>query len=67
VTGHSLGGTPVNSDEGMTTSPEHSEARLLVPSLMFVTLVVAAVSSLGTWTTCASSRKPVSTPSPSVR
>lgn len=32
----------------MSASPEHSEARLLVPSLMFIALVVAAVASLGT-------------------
>lgn len=32
----------------MSTTPEHSEARLLVPSLMFIALVVAAVASLGT-------------------
>ena len=32
----------------MTTEAERSEARLLVPSLMFVALVVAAVASLGT-------------------
>ncbi|RJL36164.1 MFS transporter [Bailinhaonella thermotolerans] len=32
----------------MAASPERSEARLLVPSLMFVALVVAAVASLGT-------------------
>jgi MFS family permease len=32
----------------MTTAPERSEARRLVPSLMFVALVVAAVASLGT-------------------
>jgi hypothetical protein len=32
----------------MSTTQERSEARLLVPSLMFVALVVAAVASLGT-------------------
>lgn len=32
----------------MSTVREHSEARLLVPSLMFIALVVAAVASLGT-------------------
>lgn len=32
----------------MSTTREHSEARLLVPSLMFIALVVAAVASLGT-------------------
>jgi MFS family permease len=32
----------------MTTNPERSEAGPLVPSLMFVALVVAAVASLGT-------------------
>ena len=32
----------------MNTDPERSEARLLVPCLMFVALVVAAVASLGT-------------------
>ena len=31
----------------MSTTWEHSEARLLVPSLMFIALVVAAVASLG--------------------
>lgn len=31
----------------MSTIREHSEARLLVPSLMFIALVVAAVASLG--------------------
>ncbi|RDG37783.1 MFS transporter [Streptomyces corynorhini] len=31
----------------MSTTREHSEARLLVPSLMFIALVVAAVASLG--------------------
>ncbi|MDH6623187.1 putative MFS family arabinose efflux permease [Streptomyces sp. LBL] len=31
----------------MRTTGEHSEARLLVPSLMFIALVVAAVASLG--------------------
>ncbi|TDU91640.1 MFS transporter [Kribbella voronezhensis] len=31
-----------------STGPEHSGARLLVPSLMFIALVVAAVGSLGT-------------------
>lgn len=31
----------------MSTTPEHAEARLLVPSLMFIALVVAAVASLG--------------------
>ncbi len=41
MTGHSLGGTPANSDEA-------PEPRLLVPSLVFVALVVAAVASLGT-------------------
>ena len=32
----------------MTTTPERTEAPLLVPSLMFIALVVAAVASLGT-------------------
>jgi hypothetical protein len=32
----------------MSTTPEQSEVRLLVPSLMFIALVVAAVASLGT-------------------
>ena len=32
----------------MSTTREHSEVRLLVPSLMFIALVVAAVASLGT-------------------
>jgi MFS family permease len=32
----------------MSTTPEHPQARLLVPALMFVALVVAAVASLGT-------------------
>ncbi|MEU0038723.1 MFS transporter, partial [Streptomyces sp. NPDC006333] len=32
----------------MTTTRERSEARLLVPALMFTALVVAAVASLGT-------------------
>lgn len=32
----------------MSTTPEPSETRLLVPSLMFIALVVAAVASLGT-------------------
>ncbi|GIG55858.1 MFS transporter [Longispora fulva] len=32
----------------MSTTPEHSEARLLVPSQIFIALVVAAVASLGT-------------------
>ncbi|MEU1686479.1 MFS transporter [Micromonospora sp. NPDC005707] len=32
----------------MSTNPERSEARLLVPALMFIALVVAAVASLGT-------------------
>jgi predicted MFS family arabinose efflux permease len=32
----------------MSTALEHSEGRLLVPSLMFIALVVAAVASLGT-------------------
>lgn len=32
----------------MSTTREHSEARLLVPCLMFIALVVAAVASLGT-------------------
>ncbi|MDQ1034629.1 putative MFS family arabinose efflux permease [Streptomyces sp. V3I8] len=31
----------------MSTTREHSETRLLVPSLMFIALVVAAVASLG--------------------
>jgi predicted MFS family arabinose efflux permease len=31
----------------MSTTREHSEARLLVPSLVFIALVVAAVASLG--------------------
>ncbi|MGG7575585.1 MFS transporter [Streptomyces sirii] len=31
----------------MSTTREHSEARLLVPSLIFIALVVAAVASLG--------------------
>lgn len=31
----------------MSTTRQHSEARLLVPSLMFIALVVAAVASLG--------------------
>ncbi len=31
----------------MSTTREHPEARLLVPSLMFIALVVAAVASLG--------------------
>ncbi|MCZ4120315.1 MFS transporter [Streptomyces sp. H39-S7] len=32
----------------MSTTPEHSQTRLLVPSLMFIALVVVAVASLGT-------------------
>jgi MFS family permease len=32
----------------VSTTAEHPEARLLVPSLMFIALVVAAVASLGT-------------------
>ncbi len=32
----------------MSTAPEHPQARLLVPALMFIALVVAAVASLGT-------------------
>ncbi|WP_344269077.1 MFS transporter [Actinomadura napierensis] len=32
----------------MSTAPTRSEARLLVPALMFIALVVAAVASLGT-------------------
>ncbi len=31
----------------MSATPEHSEGRLLVPALMFIALVVAAVGSLG--------------------
>ncbi|MEU8835435.1 MULTISPECIES: hypothetical protein [Streptomyces] len=32
----------------MSTTREHSEARLLSPSLMFIALVVVAVAGLGT-------------------
>ena len=42
MTGRSPGGATVNSD-----AAEHSGARLLVPSLVFIALVVAAVASLG--------------------
>jgi MFS family permease len=53
VTERSSGGLAVNSDGAfrdrpVSTSPERSQARLLVPSLMFIALVVAAVASLGT-------------------
>ncbi|GAA4833212.1 MFS transporter [Kitasatospora terrestris] len=34
--------------DGTAASPEHSRARRLVPSLVFIALVVAAVGSLGT-------------------
>ncbi|GAA2142316.1 MFS transporter [Actinomadura napierensis] len=35
-------------DRPVSTAPTRSEARLLVPALMFIALVVAAVASLGT-------------------
>lgn len=43
VTGRAAGGVAVSAD-----GPEPAEARLLVPSLMFIALVVAAIASLGT-------------------
>ena len=47
MTGWSVGRVSVKSEESDAGS-EHSETPLLVPSLLFIALVVAAVASLGT-------------------
>ena len=39
---------PHHDRDGPMSTPEHPQARLLVPALMFIALVVAAVASLGT-------------------
>ena len=48
MTAQPVGGATESRSASTGAAPERSEARLLVPSLMFIALVVAVVASLGT-------------------